>query len=92
MNHVAIPPQWSIPKFSFLQRVRFNNENIYRSTTEETGTITGIEYQLGLGWSELKHGWWYHIELDEDSPGWQPHSTEIRHEDELTLLEQEEVA
>lgn len=90
-NCITLPPQWTTPKFSFLQRVKFTNERMNGEIVEEFGTVMGFEHQPDSDYSDLKPGWWCHVTLDEDSPGWMPYSSEIRHEDELTLIEQEEV-
>lgn len=90
-NHITLPPQWTTPKFGFLQRVKFNR-TVLDATYDELGTIIGLEYQAASTAHDLEIGWWYHIGLDEDSPWYDPDCWDIIHEDKLTLIKHEEAA
>lgn len=48
------------PRFRFWQQV------VNTQDQDEHGTIVGMEYNSGV--PEIKAGWWYAIELDDNSP------------------------
>lgn len=86
---IPIPSHWHLPKFRFLQRVKFTDN--FEVVTEEFGIIIGLEYQSGSTDPDYEVGWWYYIHLDESSPSYQQGLLLCRHEDYLTLLDSEEV-
>ena len=84
-NCIVLPKGWEKPKFAFGQRVAFQRYSLWDGQTiEEFGTIIGMEHQPSSVHSECKDGWHFWIELDEDSPGFDPTSPACEHEDELT--------
>lgn len=84
---ITLPMGWTQPKYRFLQRVKYKRELRDGSFVEEFGVIMGMSYEVKRRGSDLALGWWYEVILDEDSPGWDPHSTDPQPEDEIELLQ-----
>ncbi|MEP0873596.1 hypothetical protein NDA01_27950, partial [Trichocoleus desertorum AS-A10] len=74
MHSLTLPPDWTLPKFSFNQSVRLKHNG-------EVGTIVGLQY----GGSTM--GWYYELEFQSDSKAWEPDCLECAQESDLEAVE-----